>query len=89
MVLAAQISWSEDVEKALQSVESGGKRNVQPVEQVLQVVESTLNVLADSVLHEQPPVRRRKLEHLVRVCANHARTHTRFDAVDIFFSNSA
>ena len=36
-----------------------------PVSKVLQVVESTLNVLADSVLKEQPPVRRNKLEHLV------------------------
>lgn len=32
---------------------------------VLKQVEDTLNVLADSVLHEQPPVRRRKLEHLI------------------------
>ena len=32
---------------------------------VLRVVEATLNILADSVLQEQPPVRRRKLEHLV------------------------
>lgn len=66
VVLAAQISWSEDVEKALQTIEaSGGKASTEPVQKVLQVVESTLNVLADSVLHEQPPVRRRKLEHLV------------------------
>ena len=64
-MLAAQISWSEDVEKALQAVETGGGGSVEPVQQVLQVVESTLNVLADSVLHEQPPVRRKKLEHLV------------------------
>ncbi|KAK3093975.1 hypothetical protein FSP39_022394 [Pinctada imbricata] len=28
-------------------------------------VESTLTVLADSVLYDQPPVRRRKLEHLI------------------------
>lgn len=34
---------------------------------VLRVVEATLNILADSVLQEQPPVRRRKLEHLVIV----------------------
>lgn len=39
--------------------------SVGPVEGVLKVVQSTLNVLADSVLQEQPPVRRKKLEHLV------------------------
>ena len=65
VVLAAQISWSEDVDRALQAIESSGKANTEPLAAVTQVVESTLNVLADSVLHEQPPVRRRKLEHLV------------------------
>ena len=65
MVLAAQISWSESLEKGLHSIEQSGKPDLGPVQEVLQVVESTLNVLADSVLHEQPPVRRRKLEHLV------------------------
>ena len=64
-MLAAQISWSEDTEKALQTIEGSGKSDTGPVQKVLQVVESTLNVLADSVLKEQPPVRRRKLEHLV------------------------
>ena len=38
-----------------------------PLQGVLDVVLATLNVLADSVLHEQPPLRRRKLEHLVSV----------------------
>ena len=32
---------------------------------VLEEVKATLNVLADSVLHEQPAVRRKKLEHLI------------------------
>lgn len=36
-----------------------------PLEKVLAQVENTLNVLADSVLQEQPPLRRKKLEHLV------------------------
>ncbi len=66
VVLAAQISWSESLEKALQTVEQQ-KGGLEPVEGVLAMVESTLNVLADSVLHEQPPVRRKKLEHLVCV----------------------
>ena len=61
MVLACQVSWSQYTEAALQ------KSDVSAVQQVLRVVEASLNVLADSVLHEQPAVRRRKLEHLVSV----------------------
>lgn len=59
------VSWSESVEKALQTIEQRGDGDVTPMSAVLQVMEATLNVLADSVLHEQPPVRRKKLEHLV------------------------
>lgn len=64
VVLAAQILWSEDVETALQQ---GGDSapNKNPLHRVLATVEKTLTVLADSVLQEQPPLRRRKLEHLV------------------------
>ena len=72
VVLAAQIIWSESMDKALLDTEQGkGKAadGTTPVQQVMKVVEATLNVLADSVLHEQPPVRRRKLEHLVSVSA--------------------
>ena len=67
VVLASQIAWSESVEAALQAIAAGSGADLSPVEQVLQNVESTLNVLADSVLHEQPPVRRKKLEHLVGI----------------------
>lgn len=59
MVLAAQILWSEDVEAAL--VSGGGEG----LKRVLAHVENMLNILADSVLQEQPPLRRKKLEHLV------------------------
>ena len=41
-----------------------------PLQDVLSIVEATLNVLADSVLQEQPPIRRKKLEHLVCVFIN-------------------
>ena len=58
-MLAAQILWSEDVEAAL--VSGGGEG----LKRVLAHVENMLNILADSVLQEQPPLRRRKLEHLV------------------------
>jgi len=58
-------SWSENMDKSLQSVEQRGDGDMSPISGVLQILEATLNVLADSVLHEQPPVRRKKLEHLV------------------------
>lgn len=64
VVLAAQILWSEDVEAAL--LKMNGEPQKEPLEEVLQQVENTLNVLADSVLQEQPQLRRKKLEHLVR-----------------------
>ena len=67
VVLASQIAWSGSVDAALTQIEQKGGNDLAALENVLQVVESTLNVLADSVLHEQPPVRRRKLEHLVSV----------------------
>jgi dynein heavy chain 1 len=57
VVLAAQILWSEDVEAAL--VKMNGEAQKGPLEKVLQQVENTLNVLADSVLQEQPLLRRK------------------------------
>ena len=65
MVLASQISWSEGVDAALHAIANTGKNDMTPLNNVLDTVQSTLNVLADSVLLEQPPVRRKKLEHLV------------------------
>ncbi|EDW30258.1 GL17926 [Drosophila persimilis] len=74
VVLAAQILWSEDVEAALQ--QASETNNAKPMQRVLGNVENTLNVLADSVLQEQPPLRRRKLEHLINEFV-HKRTVTR------------
>ncbi|KAJ8974295.1 hypothetical protein NQ317_014466 [Molorchus minor] len=74
IVLAAQIFWSEDVEAAL--VKMNGEPQKDPLEKVLQQVENTLNVLADSVLQEQPQLRRKKLEHLINEFV-HKRTVTR------------
>nr|CAB3240292.1 cytoplasmic dynein 1 heavy chain 1 [Phallusia mammillata] len=65
VILSAQISWSESVDKALQSAADHTSKGTVALEGVLSQVEDTLNVLADSVLHEQPPVRRKKLEHLI------------------------
>ena len=63
VVLSTQIAWSENIESALTTVAAGG--DMSPMHMVQQNVEATLNVLADTVLMEQPPLRRRKLEHLV------------------------
>lgn len=62
VVLAAQIAWSSGIEASLQSNKPAEGLNAN-----LAVTTATLTVLADSVLHEQPPLRRRKLEHLVRL----------------------
>jgi len=53
------------MDRSLQSMEQRADGDMSPITGVLQILEATLNVLADSVLHEQPPVRRKKLEHLV------------------------
>ena len=68
MVLSVQISWSHMVDHALQTISSGSSSDMAPLQDVLGIVEATLNILADSVLQEQPPIRRKKLEHLVCVC---------------------
>ncbi|XP_044735865.1 dynein heavy chain, cytoplasmic isoform X10 [Chrysoperla carnea] len=75
VVLAAQILWSEDVENALLKM-NGVADNIAPLERVLSTVQKTLNVLADSVLQEQPALRRKKLEHLINEFV-HKRTVTR------------
>uniref|UniRef100_A0A914WTV1 Cytoplasmic dynein 1 heavy chain 1 n=2 Tax=Plectus sambesii TaxID=2011161 RepID=A0A914WTV1_9BILA len=55
--ITAQISWSEEIEGLL----GQGK----PVNSTLDSVNASLNLLADGVLQEQPPLRRKKLEHLI------------------------
>ena len=67
MVLSVQISWSNMVEQALQTISSSSSSDMTPLQDVLSIVEATLNVLADSVLQEQPAIRRKKLEHLVNI----------------------
>ena len=68
VVLASQVTWSTGVESALHSLQGkSSPGEMAPLQDVLKNVEATLNVLADCVLHEQPPVRRKKLEHLVRI----------------------
>lgn len=74
VVLAAQVAWSTNVDNALTTM--GNSNEDTPIKGVLKVVENTLNVLADSVLQEQPPVRRKKLEHLVGVVFNYMYHHS-------------
>jgi hypothetical protein len=56
VVLAAQISWSEQIDAALQAVEKAGGSDLGPVSGVLDVVMSTLDVLANSVVHEEAQI---------------------------------
>ncbi|TNN61008.1 Cytoplasmic dynein 1 heavy chain 1 [Liparis tanakae] len=63
VVLSTQIAWSENVEYALTTILGGGDMDL--MQGVLSNVQATLNVLADTVLMEQPTLRRRKLEHLI------------------------
>jgi dynein heavy chain 1 len=59
VVLTCQVQWSEAVDTALAS---GGGPALQAV---VDGVKSQLNFLADKVLLHQPPIRRRKLEHVI------------------------
>ena len=69
VVLSIQIAWSESVENALNQLESDPtlvqSDDKNPLQIVLKNVETTLRILGDSVLHDQQPIRRRKLEHLI------------------------
>ena len=60
VVLAAQISWSESVEAALEA--GGGEQHLQAV---VDQVNEVLSALADTVLQYQPPILRKKLEHMI------------------------
>jgi dynein heavy chain 1 len=68
-VLSAQISWSESVEAGLKQLEAtpalADSADTHPLQLLLRSVEQTLKLLADSVLHDQAAIRRRKLEHLI------------------------
>ena len=63
VVLSMQIAWSEGIDAALAQINGGEK--MEPLAKALSTTEDTLTLLADSVLQEQPPVRRMKLEHLI------------------------
>jgi dynein heavy chain 1 len=56
VVISAQIHWTGMVENA---IEKG------TLDECVQSIEKQLMLLADSVLQEQPPIRRKKIEHLI------------------------
>ncbi|KAJ3019014.1 UNVERIFIED_CONTAM: hypothetical protein HDU68_010891 [Siphonaria sp. JEL0065] len=57
IVLSAQIVWTASVEE---SITDGGD-----LERALSLVDRSLSILADMVLSDLPPIRRRKCEHLI------------------------
>ena len=61
VVLGAQVLWSEQVEEVL----TKGQQVAQGLARVLATVENMLKTLANSVLQEQPPLRRKKIESLI------------------------
>jgi dynein heavy chain 1 len=63
VVLAFQVSWSENIERTLEQKSKTNNNDLLP--NSLQRIESTLGILANMVLADQPTVRRRKLEHLI------------------------
>ncbi|CAO3629084.1 unnamed protein product [Cunninghamella echinulata] len=66
VVLAAQIIWTQSVDKALATLdESINKEDQSPLQNALVLVERNLNILADAVLLDLSPIKRRKCEHLV------------------------
>jgi len=61
VVLSAQVLWSEQVEEVL----SKGGDTATGMKNVLENVEMLLGILANCVLQEQPPLRRKKIENLI------------------------
>ena len=60
-VLSAQVLWSEQVEDVL----SKGGDTKAGLKGVLDNIEAMLGILANCVLQEQPPLRRKKIENLI------------------------
>ncbi|KAI7858782.1 dynein heavy chain [Circinella umbellata] len=66
VVLAAQTTWTQSVDKALTTIsESSTIGDLSPLQAAIGLVERNLNVLADAVLLDLTVIKRRKCEHLV------------------------
>ena len=60
VVLAASVSWTEEVESCF----TGGEAE-KGLQRTIETIDSLLGMLSKLVLLEQPPIRRKKLEHLM------------------------
>lgn len=65
VVLAAQIIWTQSVDRALTAMSEEGSGDSSALQRAIELVERNLNVLADAVLLDLTPIKRRKCEHLV------------------------
>ncbi|KAI7869607.1 dynein heavy chain [Mucor mucedo] len=81
VVLAAQIIWTQSVDKSLTTIDEAGTGDQTPLQRSVELVERNLNILADAVLLDLQVNKRRKCEHLVTELV-HQRDVTRQLTVD-------
>ncbi|CAO0793713.1 unnamed protein product [Mucor circinelloides] len=81
VVLAAQIIWTQSVDKALTTISESTAGDQAPLLHSVDLVERNLNILADAVLLDLEVIKRRKCEHLVTELV-HQRDVTRQLAAD-------
>ncbi|KAI8974487.1 dynein heavy chain [Pilobolus umbonatus] len=65
VVLAAQVIWTQSVDKALNTISEGDIEDQTPLNHSVTLIERNLNILADAVLLDLHVIKRRKCEHLV------------------------
>ena len=65
IVVAIQIIWTQSVDKAFFTIELDDHSNQIPLNNSLDFTLRALDVLADTVLADLPPIQRKKCEHLI------------------------
>ncbi|KAG9288876.1 hypothetical protein G9A89_001252 [Geosiphon pyriformis] len=65
VVVAAQIIWTQSVDKALTIMYDGDRSDQSPLAESLSYVLRALKVLAETVLQDLAPTKRKKCEHLI------------------------
>ncbi|CAG8454634.1 4044_t:CDS:10, partial [Ambispora gerdemannii] len=65
VVVAAQIIWTQSVDKALNTIYEGDRNDHAPLTESLQYVLRALKVLAETVLQDLTSTKRKKCEHLI------------------------
>ena len=63
--MAVQIIWTLSVDKALTTMSEGDQNDQTPINDAIGYVLRGLEVLADTVLQDLPPTKRKKCEHLI------------------------